>query len=241
MIIAAHHLVAHRGHRQAFPENSLLAIADALALGAKYIEFDIQVTREGRVLLYHDQDMQRVSGLSQSIIDLSQQHLSQCRVYEPERWGQRFADNPLNTLDEVFSLMSQHPDVQFFLEIKEESLQALGRRFCLEAITAALPVLPDNLIVISFDLAVTAQARSHGFKRTGLVLREWQQRDQHLKEARADYGFINYQCLPAEAAIEACVPIILYEIADPVLAQYWLQRGAMAIETFCIRQLLAVL
>jgi len=238
MMIPAHHLVAHRGHRDAFPENSLLAIADALTLGAQHIEFDIQVTREGRVVLYHDQEMQRVSGLNQSIIELSQQGLSQCRVYEPARWGQRFADNPINTLDELFPLIIQYPDVQFFLEIKEESLRALGHRFCLEAITAALPVRPDNLIAISFDLAVTVLARSYGFKRTGLVLREWQQRNQRLKEAKADYGFINYQRLPAEAAVEACVPMILYEIADPSLAQHWLQRGAMAIETFCIRQLL---
>ena len=54
---------AHRGlHRGSdFPENSLIAFAAALELGAG-IECDLRLTADDRVVVFHDSDAKRICG-----------------------------------------------------------------------------------------------------------------------------------------------------------------------------------
>ena len=47
-------VLAHRGYHADLPENTLAAFAAAVALGADGIETDVQVTREGTPILFHD-------------------------------------------------------------------------------------------------------------------------------------------------------------------------------------------
>ena len=56
-------LVAHRGLQVRLPENSLPAIEAALAVGARAFEVDVQLSSDAVPMLYHDPDMQRISGL----------------------------------------------------------------------------------------------------------------------------------------------------------------------------------
>ncbi|HZQ39441.1 MAG TPA: glycerophosphodiester phosphodiesterase family protein [Rhizomicrobium sp.] len=46
--------IAHRGGAQLMPENTLPAFADALARGCDGVELDVQLTRDGRVVIHHD-------------------------------------------------------------------------------------------------------------------------------------------------------------------------------------------
>ena len=240
IVISPKQLVAHRGHRECFPENSMLAILDAIAAGAKHIEFDIQITKEGIPILYHDDDMQRISGIHQSILNLTIEQFPQYAVSEPERLGEAFFHNPLEMLSDLFPIIEKHQNIQFFMEVKEDSLQALGQAFYFDALKFHLPRITDNLILISFNAEVVKLAREYGFLKTGLVFRDWENRNQLLKEAAADYGFINYKRIPEQDKIKADKPLIVYEVCDSVLAQQLLNRGATAVETFCIRKLLNV-
>ena len=55
-------LVAHRGYPRHYPENTLIGIEAAIRAGAAYVEVDIQLSSDQVPLLYHDSDMQRLSG-----------------------------------------------------------------------------------------------------------------------------------------------------------------------------------
>ena len=55
----ADHLVAHRGYPSCLPENTLPSIVAALQVGARYLEVDVQVSRDGEVVLFHDRELQR--------------------------------------------------------------------------------------------------------------------------------------------------------------------------------------
>lgn len=46
--------IAHRGGAQLMPENTLAAFADAMARGCDGAELDIQLTRDGQVVVHHD-------------------------------------------------------------------------------------------------------------------------------------------------------------------------------------------
>lgn len=189
----ASQLVAHRGHQSAFPENSLLAIMDAIRLGAKYIEFDIQLIKDAVAVLYHDVDMQRLSGRSQSILSLNSTELPDYCVSEPGRLGDQFSDNPINLLSELVFVVTDHPEIHFYMEVKEESLEALGIDQCIASLKQCWGSIPANLSFISFDMAAVAAAKQQGFSQTALVIRDWSQRHQLLQESGADCLFINYE------------------------------------------------
>jgi glycerophosphoryl diester phosphodiesterase len=53
------HITAHRGSSRNAPENSLSAIRQAIADGADFAEIDVQSTRDGQVILWHDGDLMR--------------------------------------------------------------------------------------------------------------------------------------------------------------------------------------
>ena len=46
--------IAHRGGAQLMPENTLAAFADALARGCDGVELDVQISRDGAVVVHHD-------------------------------------------------------------------------------------------------------------------------------------------------------------------------------------------
>jgi glycerophosphoryl diester phosphodiesterase len=54
---------AHRGGAALAPENTLAAFANAMALGADGIELDVRMSRDGRVVVHHDQTLERTTRL----------------------------------------------------------------------------------------------------------------------------------------------------------------------------------
>ncbi len=55
-------LVAHRGGSALAPENTLPAFAGAAALGADAIETDVRLTKDGVVVVFHDEETSRITG-----------------------------------------------------------------------------------------------------------------------------------------------------------------------------------
>ena len=47
-------IIAHRGASAYFKENTIAAFKGALALGAKYFETDVQFSKDGQLVIYHD-------------------------------------------------------------------------------------------------------------------------------------------------------------------------------------------
>lgn len=54
-------VIAHRGASGTRPENTLAAFRHALALGADMIELDVQLTRDGEVVVIHDTSLDRTT------------------------------------------------------------------------------------------------------------------------------------------------------------------------------------
>ncbi|SCH82626.1 MULTISPECIES: glycerophosphodiester phosphodiesterase [unclassified Romboutsia] len=52
---------AHRGFSGKYPENTLLALQKAIEIGSDGIEFDVQLTKDGQVVIIHDETIDRTS------------------------------------------------------------------------------------------------------------------------------------------------------------------------------------
>jgi len=62
--------IAHRGEPIGHRENTLPAFAAAVALGADWVEIDLRRTRDGAIVVLHDQTLERLWGLAASVGDV---------------------------------------------------------------------------------------------------------------------------------------------------------------------------
>lgn len=62
---------AHRGGGGDAPENTLPAFEAAVAMGYRYLETDVQVTRDGVPIAFHDSRLDRITDRSGAVVDLS--------------------------------------------------------------------------------------------------------------------------------------------------------------------------
>jgi len=231
-----HRLVAHRGYQRKYPENTLLAMTEAVQAGARYLETDIQFTRDLVPVLYHDQALARVSGREGFIHDLSAAEATALPASEPFRLGDAFAAECIAPLTALVDFLQQNPEVNAFVEVKEEAVARVGTAQALEILQPLLAPLGERAVLISFDADFIAHARVAGYPRVGLVLKTWAQADsQHTGEIDPEFVFVNAKLIPDGDDLARFAPLlVVYEIADPQQAIALFERGADMVETFNI-------
>ncbi|MBN2558603.1 MAG: hypothetical protein JXB33_07625 [Clostridia bacterium] len=91
---------AHRGLSGRLPENTLPAFSAAIALGVEEIEFDVRLTRDGKMIVCHDHDVDRVSDGSGKVSQITFEGIRKLNAGFYMGW-----DNVLfPTPEEVFAL-----------------------------------------------------------------------------------------------------------------------------------------
>ena len=60
-------IIAHRGASAVAPENTRSSIVDAIRVKASVIEFDVRATRDGELVLFHDDNFERLVGTKGSV------------------------------------------------------------------------------------------------------------------------------------------------------------------------------
>jgi glycerophosphoryl diester phosphodiesterase len=109
-------IVGHRGAMGLAPENTLAAFRVAADLGIDGVEFDVQRSKDGTLIVFHDDDVARVCGGVGLISDLTLAEIKGLDVgsgFEPE-----FAGARIPALDETCGFL-KHTDLLLFLELKD--------------------------------------------------------------------------------------------------------------------------
>ena len=89
-------VIAHRGASGHAPENTLAAFRQAVALGATFIETDLQLTRDARFVAIHDDTVNRTTNGQGTVHDLT---LAEVRKLDAGSWfGSEFAGERVPTL-----------------------------------------------------------------------------------------------------------------------------------------------
>ncbi|WP_432473218.1 glycerophosphodiester phosphodiesterase family protein [Amphritea sp. HPY] len=235
----ADRLIAHRGYAARFPENTLLAIERALHQGARYIEIDLQLSADLQPVLYHDRDMQRLSGINNTIQSLTYDQLEQYRLYNPAMFGDRFDDEPIAHLQQLISLIRLYPQTTWFIEFKRVALEAFGVQAFLDAVLPLLEPVGGQVVLISYSEGLVCEASAQGWS-VGLVKNQlpephWQQR----LGINPDYLFLNYIALQGQVLQQhrrnwKPVQVAVFEVADPEQARQFMLSGVDLVETFSI-------
>ena len=95
-------LCAHRGLSQACPENTLPAFAAAQAAGAHEIEFDVQRSRDGVLVICHDESLERTTNGRGSIAELDWEDIR--RLDAGHHCGVAWRGVPIPRLEEVLDM-----------------------------------------------------------------------------------------------------------------------------------------
>jgi glycerophosphoryl diester phosphodiesterase len=113
-------LAAHRGGSLLWPENSLLAFRNAIALGADFIEFDVHLSKDGEVVVIHDPTLERTTMGTGPVKDRTVAELKALRL--KDRTG-AVTGETVPTLDEVVAVAAQGKR-RMLLEIKVDATRA---------------------------------------------------------------------------------------------------------------------
>jgi glycerophosphoryl diester phosphodiesterase len=236
-------LIAHRGYALRFPENTLAAVEAAIAEGARFVEIDVQLSRDHVPFLLHDRTLERMCGVSSSIAELSSSQLAKLHASESAKFGAQFADEPLASLSDFVDVIARHREVRAFVEIKRASIEAFGVDVVLDAILSTVPSIAERATLISFDIEVLAVARERTTMAIGPVLIDWKQLESSdLAALEPEFVFCDVDKLPRDGELRALdARLAVYEVDQPRVALDLATRGVDMIETFQIREMLSAL
>ena len=98
--------IAHRGGTEAAFENTYEAFADAYALGYRWFETDVQISKDGFLYAIHDNNLNRIVGINININQLNSEDLDQILISGKHR------------IPRLDLLLRKFPDVTFNLDAK---------------------------------------------------------------------------------------------------------------------------
>ncbi|ANF23010.1 glycerophosphodiester phosphodiesterase family protein [Thermococcus piezophilus] len=146
-------VLGHRGYMSKYPENSLLAFKEAIEAGADGIELDVWLTRDGKVIVMHDESIDRTSNLSGKQKGMTLEELKRADIGMGEK---------IPTLEEVFEVLPK--DTLINVELKD--VDAAKETACI-----VLENNPERVMVSSFEIDALREYRKYDRETTmGLLI-----------------------------------------------------------------------
>lgn len=150
-------LCAHRGAMSTFPENTIPAFMEAVRLGAQMIEFDVQLTKDGVLVLMHDATVDRTTNGKGRIADLTLAEVM--KLDAGEKMNKLFQGTRIPTFEEALAVFPRNVWLNCHLkggaalgEAAARMIVKAGRKHqaflaaTAEGAKAARAVVPDILI-----------------------------------------------------------------------------------------------
>lgn len=113
---------AHRGASYYKPENTLVAFEQAITMGADGIELDVQMTKDGELVVIHDETINRTSNGKGYVKDYT---LKQLKAYDFSNGHLAYKGEKIPTLQEVYELMKP-TSLKINVELKNGIIRYAG-------------------------------------------------------------------------------------------------------------------
>ncbi len=108
-------ITAHRGGAYYAPENTLAAIEKAIEMNSDYVEIDVQLTKDGEIVLLHDSNLKRTTGVNKNIWDV--EYAEVARLDAGYKFSSEYKGERIPTLQEVLDYTQGKIDLN--IEIKD--------------------------------------------------------------------------------------------------------------------------
>lgn len=151
-------IIAHRGGADGAPENTLAAFRHAHAIGARWVEFDVRLTADGRPIVIHDATLERTTTGRGPVATTPLAALGDLDA--GEWFDPAFAGEMVPTLEEALDLLVEM-GMGANIEIKADAdLAADTAAVCLNVARDVWPSAAAPPLVSSFQPAALLEARA---------------------------------------------------------------------------------
>ncbi len=174
-------IIAHRAGGNLASENTMLALSLAEKTGADGSEIDVQRTKDGQYIVFHDNTFRRLCGVSASPSDLTLKEIQKLRVRNTT--SNDFPPQPIPTLEEMLQKTVQVPDYQLYIELKgstadiqmAEDVTALVKKYGLEerTIITSISYEPVSYIEDRYPEIETGYIYHFSFGDIGAMNADW--------------------------------------------------------------------
>ncbi len=223
---------AHRGASGYYPENTMPAFVKAVEMGCDGIETDVQMTRDGVLVLIHDETVNRTTGGIGFVKDFRYREL--CRLDAGAWFAREFSGAKVPTAEELL-LLAKDTGIRINFEIKtgivqyegiEEKLIDLIHRYGWQ----------DRVILSSFNHYSMVRAKEiTGNIKTGLLYMEGLYKPgRYAKSTGADALHPYFYALNEEVVREIKAEGLLinpFTVNDSTVMGHLLQLGVDGIIT----------
>ncbi len=111
-------VTSHRGFSNDVPENTIPAIEKSMEEQADYVEIDVRQTMDGELVLLHDENLKRTTGLNKNIWNVEYNEISSL---DAGSWmDESFAGTKIPTLREVFELCKGQININLDLKYDKQ-------------------------------------------------------------------------------------------------------------------------
>jgi glycerophosphoryl diester phosphodiesterase len=227
-------IIAHRGASARAPENTLAAIRLAATEGARWVEVDVKLSRDGVCILMHDDLLGRTtSGRG----EVAQYDLDELQRLDAGSWfSRRFAGEPIPTLEQTLALCLEL-DLDLNLELKP----CPGRQHetairTVETLRQHWPAGRPWPLISSFAVASLEEARLQAPEMPrGLLIGRPTRRGRDMLDRldcvtlHCDARRVSRDLVSRLAATGR--PVLCYTVNDPHRARRLLEMGVASIIT----------
>lgn len=212
-------ILGHRGFKGKYPENTLMSFKAALDAGADGIELDIHYSKDKKIMVFHDFNLEALTGARGNIYDYHSDELRALKI------GKNGLFDSLPSLEDVLKLVESYGNKNLCINVELKAGSALYPEIEKETIDLCAKYLAmDQYIFSSFDHESLATLKGidpslkTGVLTQCVLYKSW----DYLKSLSADYYHPHYLTLMPDhlkALLMHQVKINTYTVNDPNLAR----------------------
>ena len=127
-------IFAHRGFSGRYPQNTMLAFQKALESGCDGIELDVQLTKDGEVVIIHDEYLDDLTDFTGNVRDYTLGELKSCNA--GGKWQEVYGFQPIPTFEEYCEWASGNSlitnveiksSVYYYEELEKKTMELIER------------------------------------------------------------------------------------------------------------------
>ncbi|MCL9971333.1 glycerophosphodiester phosphodiesterase [Anoxybacillus kestanbolensis] len=228
------YIYAHRGFSGEYPENTMIAFQQAYDLGVDGIELDVQMTKDGELVVIHDERIERTTDGIGYVKDFSYRQL--CRFDAGSWFHPRFAGERIPALTEVLDwLANQKRSIVLNIELKNGIIQYDRMEEKLLTLLDSYRSWTHHVIISSFSIQSLYKMRQLAKDINLALLVEGTEQNVldvaqslNVKEVHVDWTFfISAEGEKVRQEIDTCV----YTINEASLLNKLIGSGVKAVMT----------
>lgn len=161
-------LIAHRGASGYRPENTIAAFKKAVEMGSKAFEFDLQLTKDEKVVVFHDYTLERCTNGKGK---LREKTLAELKKLDNGSWfDKEYKNEKIPTLVEVIEVVKGGDFINLELKRDKDEKRSLVDKV-LEVVK--MYKIEDKVLISSFDHSLLEEVYSKNPKvKIGVLFEE---------------------------------------------------------------------